>query len=252
MVAMSTKLIDLGERRTISVIGKQAVTAEPRNYQDAFFCRFPKNFDYLVYNMDDLRGDLPKENRYGINKYRVASRFLAAHTMSDIICTGTKPVGFSAVFTFDDKFTSSGLKSFVKGINDVLILYGAVRYEMGDTNFSTKTSFVGFGWGVANKENLILRGGGRPGDFIVTTGKIGAGFAGYILEDKIRLLTKGSRQEIREIETNPISFLKPILRCSSLFAGGMDLTDGLSDFILNQVSISTMDCCETPRDIHLS
>lgn len=235
---MATKLIELGERKTISLIRKYAVTADPKGYQDAFFCKFPRKSSHLVYNLDDLRGDLPRENIYGVNKHRVAGRFLAAHTMSDLICTGVKPIGFSAVFTFDDKFTDTELRDFLKGINDVLSAYGGVRYEMGDTNFSTKSSFVGFAWGAANKGELIPRGGGKAGNLIVTTGRIGAGFAGYLLKDKIHELSKESFGKVKEIETNPISHLEPILKCNTIFGGGMDLTDGLSDFITNQVSIS--------------
>lgn len=235
---MVAKLIDLGERRTIALLRRHAITADDKNYQDAFSCKFPKNFDYLVYNLDDLRADLPRENIYGVNKYRVAGRFLVAHTLSDIICSGAKPIGFSTVLTFDDKFTSAALKSFVNGIEDVLSSYGNVRYEMGDTNFSTKSSFVGFGWGAANEESLIRRGGGKPGDLIVTTGKIGGGFAGYVLGEKIYNLSKKSFDQVKEIETNPISFLEPILKSSKLFVGGMDLTDGFYDFIVNQRTIS--------------
>jgi thiamine monophosphate kinase len=235
------KLIEIGERNTIKLIRKFLHNEDPKSYQDAFFCKFPKGYDHLVYNIDDLRSDLPKDNIYSVNKYIVAGRFLTAHTLSDIICTGAKPIGFSASFTFDSTFDEVALKNFITGITEVLSRYSNVRYEMGDTNFSRKSHFVGFGWGVANKENLIPRSAGKAGDLIVTTGKIGAGFAGYVLGHKrIYRLSKESFGQVKEIETNPISFLNPIIKCNKLFTGGMDLTDGISDFIVNQTSMSNL------------
>jgi len=229
-------LRDIGEHGIIERLKKYCATADKMHYEDAAIIKIPDSEYYLVYSIDSLPVHLPQQNPHGINKFRVAGRFLAAHTLSDIVCCGAQLFGFAPNFILEENMDVTELDEFTEGIADILRKYD-VQWETGDVKKGKPSCFVAFAWGLAKEIEVIRRCGARAGDLIVLTNRIGTGWAAYLARKfgVYNDLSSNSKDEIRQLETEPLLPYYPVRNCAikGYISSGMDLTDGFADFLIN-------------------
>lgn len=176
----------------------------------------------LLLNMDDFS---PEDLLRDHDPYLMGWN-IAAGGISDILATGGRPLFYSHAVVLDKSWDDAFIRSFCRGISDVLTKTGTT-FAGGDLGMADTwrytVSVLGKPYG-----KPVYRTGARPGDVIYLTGKIGAGN----LEALLNLCDKHfDNTTLKELSRSyPVKFNIPIeeSRLVSRFATCCtDTSDGL-------------------------
>lgn len=152
--------------------------------------------------------------------------------------------GFSLALTATLDTEVANVQSLALGITDVLDLLGS-KYEGGNLDRGP-VSTVGLAWGVVSRHGIVRRRGARTGDLIVVTGGLGLGWLEYQLRTNgLNNLVNPADQEVfLRYKEMPMGAAGPIAAVAenSWFTSGMDLSDGLVEFLYTIAQRSHLGC----------
>lgn len=229
------------------ILGPLAATASADTFDDAVVIDLAKltgqeEAPFLVYSID--QPSFVKHANPELNPFRFYGRWVAGVTCNDIIAMGGRCHGFSLALAAPPDTEADDIRSLVQGINDVLASCDAI-YEGGNFD-SGDLATVGFAWGLVPRAGLVRRSGARPGDKIVVTGELGLGWVEYQLR-KHGLTDRVSPEDRRvllDYKTMPIGAASAIAAVAEAgrFTSGMDLSDGLVEYLYSVMSRSGLGC----------
>jgi thiamine-monophosphate kinase len=227
-------IADLGEKAFIrQVLGEYATTARGGTTEDCMVIDTGGD-QVLVYSIDHSSLiDRPLPRGF---EWRYHGRWLAACTCNDVLAMGARPRGMAIDLSLPDATPVAAVRDFYAGVLDVLTSYGA-ELQGGNTDINRHTETVGVCWGTVDRSRIIRRRGARPGDIVCVTTVLGVGWASYLLR-KLglfgRLSPEGQRY-LNEYNLLPLAPIEPILacvdQCPGALTSGMDLSDGLYEFL---------------------
>jgi thiamine-monophosphate kinase len=231
------QLRDWDEKSFIrQVVGEFARTARVDDFDDAVVIDIATITDlptaqYLVYSIDQpsfVRSPDP-----ALDPFRFYGRWVAGVTCNDVIAMGARCRGFSLALAAPPELESDRVKALLSGVTDVLGYCGAA-YEGGNLD-TGELATVGVAWGLAPRHGIIRRSGARPGDLIAVTGELGLGWLEYQLHkhDLIDKLSGADADHVRHYKDIPVGAAAAIAAAAEhgLFTSGMDLSDGLVEFL---------------------
>ena len=179
---------------------------------------------YLVVTTDliSVRTHMPE-----VMTDRQIGWMLAAVNYSDIAAMGARPIGIVVALALPRETAFSSLKSMMSGMQDCSESVGA-EILGGDTKESPEMTLTGTALGTVRRNQILLRKGARPGDYIAVTGSLGLAAAGHYA------LVKGLR-----CPSGVKALLKPwprvkeglVLSSSGAATSCMDISDGLGSSI---------------------
>lgn len=244
----AVQLRDWDEKSFIrQVLGRFATTARPDEFDDSIIIDLAEithqpDAPLLVYSIDQP-SFVPSPNP-DVDPFRFYGRWIAGVTCNDVIAMGARCRGFSLALATPPDLTTIQIETLLSGITDVLDNCGAV-YQGGNLD-SGRLNAVGMAWGLVPRRGVIRRGGARPGDAIVVTGELGLGWLEYQAR-KHKLLDQLSTQDgerFRHYKDMPIGAAAAIAAVAErgLFTSGMDLSDGLVEFLYTIAASSGAGC----------
>lgn len=161
---------------------------------------------------------------------RLLGRKTAAVNISDIAAMGGRPLYALLSMALPDDFREQGLGDFLKGFEGRLSEYGLVLIGGDTVKSSGPLMFTVTVLGTAPADQVLYRGGARPGDEIWVSGILGEAAAG--LELCRRGLGAGKKdwaQLVRaHLDPEPLVKLGRLLAESGLVGAMLDLSDGLA------------------------
>lgn len=188
----------------------------------------------LVYSMDHSSLiDRPLPPRF---EWRYHGRWLAACTCNDVLAMGARPRGFSVDLAVRADTRLADIDDLYAGMHDVLDEYGAA-FEGGNTDIDGHVETVALCWGSVGREAIIRRQGAHVGDYVGVTTILGLGWASFVLRKRglFGELTPASREELEEYNLLPLAPHRAIVEAAQRVPGaitsGMDLSDGLAEFL---------------------
>lgn len=222
-------------RETLS---KYAHTASVERFEDCVIIDLSEalglpGLPHVVYNIDHvsrIRRPLSPDV-----EWRFYGRRIAGVTSSDVLAMGARPRGFSLDLAVPLDTPVGVVEQMYQGISDVLSQYGA-RMEGGNVDADDHLQTVGMCWGVVNQDAIIRRSGASVGDWVVVTSELGIGWASYLLDLYGRFgELDGPLQEMLRgynlTQTAPSEAILETADQHGVISSGMDLTDGLIDFL---------------------
>lgn len=252
------RLKDWDEKGFIKhVLSAFALTARTDNFNDAVVIDLAPitgqaDASYLVYSVD--QPSFVHHPDPAIDPFRFYGRWVAGVTCNDVIAMGARCRGFSLALAAPPDLETDRVESLVRGISDVLAHCGA-SYEGGNID-SGDLGTVGMAWGVVPRRGIIRRSGARPGDLIVVTGELGLGWLEYQLR-KHKLddrLSTPDAELLRRYKDMPVGEAEAIAAVADrgLFSSGMDLSDGLVEFLYTIADRSGAGCVIDLNDLPVS
>jgi thiamine-monophosphate kinase len=247
-VSFAMRLTDWNEKQFIQeVLGCFATTAATDAFDDAVIVDLADlvglpGAPYLVYSVD--QPSFVRHADRDIDPFRFYGRWVAGVTCNDIIAMGARCRGFSLALAASEDTDAENIRSLAAGIVDVLRACGA-RYEGGNLDYGALGT-VGVGWGVVPRHAVVRRSGARPGDRVVVTGEMGCGWLEYhvranALEDQ---LDPGDKEKFRRYKRMPVGAASAVAATAEkgLLTSGMDLSDGLVEYLYTLVSRGSVGC----------
>ncbi len=242
------RLTDWQEKRFIQdVLGPFATTAATDAFDDAVIVDLADvlgvpGLPHLVYSVD--QPSFVRHADTDIDPFRFYGRWVAGVTCNDIIAMGARCRGFSLSLAAPGDTEVEDVRSLAAGIGDVLRACGA-DYEGGNLDRGTLAT-VGVAWGIVPRHAVVRRSGARPGDRVMVTGEMGLGWLEYQvrrngLEDQVY---PGDRETFRRYKQMPVGAASAVAATAEagLFTSGMDLSDGLVEYLHTLVSRSGVGC----------
>lgn len=242
------QLKDWDEKSFIrQVLGRFAATARADKFDDSVIIDLAEIFDrpdgpLLVYSMD--QPSFVSSPNPDVDPFRFYGRWIAGVTCNDVIAMGARCRGFSLALATPPDLETAQIETLLSGITDVIDNCGAA-YEGGNLD-SGQLNAVGMAWGIVPRQGIIRRGGAQPGDAIVVTGELGLGWLEYQAR-KHKLLDQLSTldaERFRHYKDLPIGAAAAIAAVADrgLFTSGMDLSDGLVEFLYTIAGRSGAGC----------
>lgn len=242
------RLMDWDEKNFIhQVLGSFARTARADAFDDAVVIDLadvtnPAAEQLLVYSMD--QPSFVQSPDPAVDPYRFYGRWLAGITCNDVIAMGARCRGFSLALAVPPELETGCVEELFRGVVEVLQHCGA-DYEGGNVDSGPLTT-VGMAWGLVPRHGIVRRSGARPGDLIVVTGQLGLGWLEYQLRKHrlIEQLSTSDADHFRHYKDMPVGAASAIAAVAErgLFTSGMDLSDGLVEFLYTIVSRSGAGC----------
>jgi thiamine-monophosphate kinase len=228
----------LGERKIIETIWKYLDKAPdlPVSFGDDISAIRYNSNNLAVLKTDMLIGktDVPPQMTYW-----QAARKAVVMNISDLAAKGVKPLGILVSLGIPRKITKKDIAQIGKGLNA-----GAREYDTyvlgGDTGETQDLVISIAAFGLAKKENLILRSGAHPRDIVATTGLFGLTSSGLkILTDK-RAAPPKIRRKLVDAVLMPHAKLKEGLVLAKIrgATASIDSSDGLA-WSLHEISQSS-------------
>ncbi|MGD0056750.1 MAG: thiamine-phosphate kinase [Methanomassiliicoccales archaeon] len=179
---------------------------------------------YLVVTTDliSLHTHIPK-----IMTDRQIGWMLAAVNYSDIAAMGARPIGMVVSLALPRETAFSSLESMMDGMQDCSESVGA-EILGGDTKESPEMTLAGTALGTVKKNEILLRKGSRPGDYLAVTGTLGLAAAGYYALVKGLHCPSGVKALL---EPKPRVKEGLLLSSSGAVTSCMDISDGLASSV---------------------
>ncbi len=242
------RLLDYREKQFIeNVLGPVASTASGEDFDDAIVVDLAEltadpNAPFLAYSVDE-----PSFVRHGdpdIDPFRYYGRWVAGVTCNDIIAMGARCRGFSLALSAPLETEVRDVQSLVQGITDILDQLGA-KYEGGNLD-NGPLGTVGLAWGVVPRHGIVRRRGAREGDLIAVTGELGLGWLEYRLRTHslTGLADPSDQHAFLRYKEMPMGAADAIAAVAEKgwFTSGMDLSDGLVEFLYTVLRRSNLGC----------
>jgi thiamin-phosphate kinase len=242
------QLMNFREKQFIEeVLGPLAKTASREDFEDAVILDLAEltgldDAPFLVYSMD--QPSFVRHADQSLDAFRFYGRWIAGVTCNDVIAMGGRCRGFSLALAAPPETEVANVRSLVLGINDVLERYGA-SYEGGNLD-SSDLATVGFAWGLAPRNGIVRRSGARPGDYIAVTGGLGLGWLEYQLRKNAltERIAPADKATFLQYKAMPIGCASAVADVAERgwFTSGMDLSDGLVEFLYTIMSRNDVGC----------
>lgn len=187
---------------------------------DAACLRIPENTDLLV-STDTLLSNVHFHKNW--NPFDIAWKSVMVN-VSDIAAMGGTPFAVTLSLTLENA-DKSWLESFSKGLNVALKAYN-IALIGGDTVCGPLSITLTI-HGRVPKGKLILRSGGKEGDGVWTSGRLGAAALAVFLweNDKVDL---GDRAFIEDKLKHPVPRVDLTSILQKFASSAIDISDGLS------------------------
>jgi len=234
------RVVDIGEKRLIrQVLADYATTARREHIDDCIVIDLSElagvpGLPYLVYSIDHP-GRIDRPVDPGM-EWRFRGRWAAACTCNDVLAMGARPRGFALDLAMPGDLPVNAIRGFYEGVRDVLGVYGTAL-DGGNSDANTRFESAAMSWGTVARDGIVRRSGARPGDYVAVTTEPGLGWAAYLLRRQGRFgeLPTAARQELDRYNLFPLaphrSILRTVQRLPGALTSGMDLTDGLAEFV---------------------
>ncbi len=163
-----------------------------------------------------------------ITPWQLGRKALAVN-ISDIAAMGGTPRHVITAVGFPPETKLNVVEEIYRGIKDLCRIH-SLNLMGGDTVRSPKGIIISITViGEVKEENLVLRSGASPGDYIGVTGELGASAAGLDLLLKKYEASSGWAQELIQAHLEPSLRLKEskLLAEKGLATSMIDLSDGL-------------------------
>ena len=147
--------------------------------------------------------------------------------LSDLAAMGAEPLALVFSVGLPRTTEVSFVRQLLRGMDTTARAYQTYVVG-GDLDESEDITIVGTAFGLASKEELMLRSGARPGNLVAVTGTLGAAAAG------LKILQKGLPKkrygELVKAQLEPIARVREgrILARSGFVTSAIDITDGLA------------------------
>ena len=218
----------LGERKIIEIIQNQLelMPKMPIPFGDDVSAYDVGNGNLAVLKTDMLvdKTDVPK----GMSLWQAARKAVVMN-ISDFAAKGVKPKVILVSLGLPRKLTDKGIGEIGRGLDAGAREYGAYIIG-GDTSEASDLVISISLFGMAKKDEVILRSGAKPGDLVAVTGSFGKTAAGLkILLDSLKVQPK-IRKILAESVLMPHARLKEGLALSQTKAvtAAIDSSDGLA------------------------
>jgi thiamine-monophosphate kinase len=218
----------LGERRIIEIIRNQLelMPKMPIPFGDDVSAYNIGNGDLAVLKTDMLvdKTDVPP----GMSLWQAARKAVVMN-ISDFAAKGVKPTVILVSLGLPRKLTDKDVMEIGRGLNAGAREYGAYIIG-GDTNEASDLVISISLFGMAKKDDVVLRSGSKPGDLVAVSGSFGKTAAGLkILLNSLKLQPK-IRKILVESVLMPHARLKEGLALSQTKAvtAAIDSSDGLA------------------------
>jgi thiamine-monophosphate kinase len=180
-----------------------------------------------------------------------AARKAVVMNVSDFAAKGVKPIAMLVSLGLPRTLTRKDVEEIGKGLNAGVREYGAYVVG-GDTGEASDLVISLSLFGVAKRQEVMLRSGAKPGDLVAVTGFFGKSTAGLkILLDGVRATPK-TRKILVDSVLMPHARLKEglVLSQTKAVGGAIDSSDGLAwslheiarashvGFLINRLPIS--------------
>jgi len=228
-------LQDLGELKIIQMLERKLQTRKHAVVgfsDDVSAVRLSKR-KVAVLKTDMLVGstDIPP----GMTRRQAARKAVVAN-VSDLAAKGVRPMAGLVALGLPARFNAHDIREIAAGLCDAEKEYG-FPIVGGDTNQSKDFTISIALFAIADRKDLVLRTGAKPGDVIAVTGKFGDTSAGLkgLLEKKIR--PHRLPMPLYDAVFNPRAQLDLGLRLarSRALTASIDSSDGLA-WSLHQLS----------------
>jgi thiamine-monophosphate kinase len=166
------------------------------------------------------RTDMPKAMTF-----RDAAWKTVAMCVSDFASKGVKPDSFMISLGLKKGTSKTKVGELAKGLRDAEDYWG-IDLLGGDTNEAGELIIdcAMIGWA----ESLVTRGGVRPGDAVVVTGRFGLPPAGLMILQEGAVATGKFKRRAVESVLHPTPNLKLGLALAPFLTAGLDSSDGLA------------------------
>jgi thiamine-monophosphate kinase len=221
-------LKDMGERKAIELILErlEKMPQMPIPFGDDVSAYPLSKKQLFILKTDMLVGetDVPE----GMSLWQAARKAVVMN-VSDFAAKGVKPLAMLVSLGLPKNTTQEELEEIAKGLNA-----GAREYEAfiigGDTNESADLVISLSVFGLAKKDNVILRSGAKPGDVVAVTGLFGKTSAGLKILLEGFTASKDIRDSLLEAIYMPKARLKEGLALGTTRAvtSAIDSSDGLA------------------------
>jgi thiamine-monophosphate kinase len=220
--------MDLGERKAIELILEQLkkMPKMPIPFGDdvSAYSVGKKQLFILKTDMLVAETDVPK----GMSLWQAARKAVVMN-ISDFAAKGVKPLVMLVSLGLPKTTTQEELEEIAKGLNA-----GAREYEAfiigGDTNEASDLIISLSVFGLAKKDNVILRSGAKPGDVVAVTGLFGKTSAGLKILLEGFTASKDICDSLLEAVYMPKARLKEglALGTTGAITSAIDSSDGLA------------------------
>lgn len=221
---MVKELRDIGERKAIQIITKILDQGDfPLGLtDDCAAIEMGKNYLLISIDMINERTHVP----VGMEPYDMGWHVVAVN-LSDIASKGGRPLGVEVAVGMPRGRDVHDLEDIARGMDSCARKYGTA-IAGGDTKECYEITLSGVALGIVPKNRIMLRKGGKVGDIVAITGKLGKAACGYHalkhgldIESAVRKLF---RPEPRAAEGVALSKSGVVTSC-------MDVSDGLASSI---------------------
>lgn len=250
-----TEISELGEFKLIDILTKDIKIKQKSTIEgigdDAAILQF-KAKDQVLVSTDLLVEGVHFNLGYAPLKH--LGYKAAVVNFSDIAAMNGTPTQITVGLALSNRFSLEAVLELYDGIKLACEKYN-VDLVGGDTTSSTSGLMISVNViGTANKENITKRSGASQGDLLVTTGDLGAAYAGLLLlerERKVYEKTPGVQPEFANYEYLLERQLKPEARVDVVRklaeigvvpSSMMDISDGLASEILHLCKNSKLGC----------
>lgn len=216
-------------------------------------CAVVKTGDrYSVLSTDRVNTS-PLAFSFGLEDYRSLGRLICAANISDLLSTGVLPTGILVNAYMPRDMDPERLVEIAEGVGEYIRRYDCPLLG-GDTKVQDSLVLAGTAFGVAeNRDQLRLRTGAEPGDYVVLSGQIGDCFAA-----SLALAELDDPDEFEEFVEEAILDpgvpleLNRKLVARDIGNGGIDVSDGLGGDLHSLATSSDVGLRISAEDLPIS
>jgi thiamine-monophosphate kinase len=221
-------LESIGERKIIELVLEQLdqMPEMPIPFGDDVSAYYIGNDNLAVLKTDMLvdKTDVPS----GMSLWQAARKAVVMN-VSDFAAKGVKPIAMLVSLGLPRTLTRKGVEEIGKGLNTGAREYGA--YVIGGDTGEASDLVVSLSlFGMARRDQVMLRSGAKPGDLVAVTGFFGKSAAGLkILLDSVKATPK-TRKILVDSVLMPHARLKEglVLSQTKVVTAAIDSSDGLA------------------------